>query len=102
MQKQPEQTTLRSSIAMALSCLYAPDQEGPGEFDYIAADRALEIAALKATPSDVQCHEQDLRAAAERVLGCWTIIVRTNGVLGADGLRVAIRELKKVCDSYAE
>lgn len=44
--------------------------------------------------------EQTLRAAAERVLGCWTIVERTNGVLGAEGLRVAIKELTKVCDSY--
>lgn len=48
-------------------------------------------------PSD---REQSLRAAAERVLGCWTIIERTNGVLGADGLRRAIQELTEVCDSY--
>lgn len=54
------------------------------------------------TALPISDREQTLRGAAERVLGCWTIIERTNGVLGAEGLRVAIQELTKVCDSYAE
>jgi len=54
------------------------------------------------TAEPISDREQTLRGAAERILGCWTIIERTNGVLGAEGLRIAIKELTKVCDSYAE